>query len=148
MLLIRRLHGYLGLFIAPSVLFFAFTGALQIFNLHEAHDGYRPPALIRALGSLHKDQVLSRREHHHAPPPGPAADRDHVAPPDHHDDDDHRRTRLPTLALKWFFEAVAVGLGASTAFGLWIGLRVTRTPRLSWGLLAAGAVLPIILALL
>jgi hypothetical protein len=145
MLLIRRLHGYLGLFIAPSVIFFAFTGALQIFNLHEAHEGYQPPALIRALGSLHKDQVLSEPEHHHGPPSGPVTDGDHVVAPDH--DGDHR-TRLPTLALKWFFEAVALGLGASTALGLWIGLRVTRTPRLSWGLLAAGALLPVILALL
>ena len=145
MLLIRRLHGYLGLFIAPSVLFFAFSGALQIFNLHEAHDGYRPPVLIRALGSLHKDQVLSKPERHHGPPPGSPADRDHAGPPDHHD---AHRIKLSTLVLKWFFEAVAVGLGASTAFGLWIGLRVTRTPRLSWSLLAAGALLPIILALL
>ncbi len=146
MLLIRRLHGYLGLFIAPSVLFFAFTGALQIFNLHEAHGAYRPPALIRALGSLHKDQILSEPEHHHGPPPGPAAGRNHTGPPDH-DDDDHR-TKLSTVALKWFFEMVALGLGAATALGLWLGLRFTRTPRLSWGLLAVGALLPVVLALL
>ena len=145
--LIRRLHAYLGLFIAPSVLFFAFTGALQIFNLHEAHDGYRPPALIEALGSLHKDQVLARAEHDHGPPPGAGPEGGRAGPP-HHDDDDDHRTKLSTLALKWFFEVVAIGLGLSTAFGLWLGLRFTRTPRLSWALLVAGTVVPVVLALL
>ena len=147
MLLIRRLHAYVGLFIAPSVLFFAFTGGLQIFNLHEAHGAYRPPALIAALGHLHKDQVLARPERHHGPPPGVRPEAGRAGPPPHDNDDDDRN-KLSTLALKWFFEVVAIGLGASTAFGLWIGLRVTRTPRLSWGLLAAGVLLPVILTLL
>ncbi len=147
MIPIRRLHAYLGLFIAPSVLFFAFSGALQIFNLHETHGDYRPPAVIEALGHLHKDQVLSEPEHDHGPPPGPAAAGDHAGPPDHDDADDHR-PKLSTLALKWFFEVVATGLGVSTAFGLWLGLRFTRTPRLSWGLLVAGTLLPLALALL
>ena len=44
------------MFIAPSVLFFAFTGSLQLFSLHEAHGSYQPPALIAALGTVHKDQ--------------------------------------------------------------------------------------------
>jgi hypothetical protein len=39
---IRRWHSYIGLFIAPSVLFFSLTGAVQLFSLHEAHDKYQP----------------------------------------------------------------------------------------------------------
>jgi uncharacterized iron-regulated membrane protein len=41
---VRRWHSYIGLFIAPSVLFFSLTGAVQLFSLHEAHGKYQPPA--------------------------------------------------------------------------------------------------------
>ena len=50
---IRRWHSYLGILIAPSVLFFALTGALQLFSLHESHGDYRAPAIIVQLASLH-----------------------------------------------------------------------------------------------
>lgn len=59
MLIVRKLHTYVGMFIAPSVIFFALSGALQLFHLHEARGSYHPPPLIEMLGSLHKDQVLS-----------------------------------------------------------------------------------------
>ena len=62
-LLIRQVHGYLSAFVAPSVLFFALTGALQLFGLHEARDGYHPPALIEKLGRLHKDQAFALKPH-------------------------------------------------------------------------------------
>ena len=45
-LTIRRWHTYLGLFIAPSVLFFSLTGAVQLFSLHEAHGDYTPAPLV------------------------------------------------------------------------------------------------------
>ena len=43
---VRLTHLYLGVFIAPAILFFAFTGALQTFSLHETTRGsnYKPPA--------------------------------------------------------------------------------------------------------
>lgn len=63
-LLLRRLHGYAGLLTAPTLLFFAFTGILQVLGLHEARDGYTPPALVAAMGLLHKDQVLSKPGRH------------------------------------------------------------------------------------
>ena len=40
---IRAIHTYVGMLIAPTVLFFACTGILQIYSLHEAHGGYTPP---------------------------------------------------------------------------------------------------------
>ncbi len=144
MLLIRRVHAYLGLFIAPSVLFFALSGGLQLFSLHQAHGGYHPPAFVETLGNLHKDQVLSKPDEHEGAPPGAA----HAAgpkAPDHKDRDDEAGPRASTLVLKWFFEAVAAGLAVSTLIGLWIGLSVTRTPRLSWGFLIAGAALPLLI---
>src|ERR1700734_2918035 len=110
---LRRWHSYVGLFIAPSVLFFALTGATQIFNLHEAHGRYVPPALLEKLSSVHKDQVFAFGDHHTAEPPAGAR-------PDEHEDED--RPALSTVLLKWFFLVVALGLTGSTAVGIWMGL--------------------------
>jgi hypothetical protein len=55
---LRTLHTYVGMLIAPSVLFFACTGIIQIFSLHEAHGGYTPPPIVVKLSSVHKDQVF------------------------------------------------------------------------------------------
>jgi uncharacterized iron-regulated membrane protein len=56
----RIWHTYIGLLIAPSVLFFAFTGALQLFSLHEAHGNYEPLPVIEKPAMLHRDQVFAR----------------------------------------------------------------------------------------
>src|SRR5579875_2201996 len=107
MLLIRRWHGYIGALIAPSVLFFALTGAVQLFSLHEAHGDYTPPPILVKLASVHKDQVF-KAGHHHGPPPGARPE----AAVAHQDDDDHAMP-LKTALLKWFFLVVALGLAAS-----------------------------------
>jgi hypothetical protein len=122
---LRQWHAYIGLFIAPSVLFFALTGALQIFNLHEAHDNYTPPRLLQKLSAVHQDQVFEASdEHHHAP-----------------GDDD--KISGSTLALKWYFCAVAVGLVVSSLIGIWMGLTQIRRKALAWILLIAGTLLPL-----
>src|SRR3954462_9298035 len=55
----RQLHLYLGLFFAPSIIFFAFTGCLQTFSFHEnKNPGDHHPQWIATLASIHKDQVL------------------------------------------------------------------------------------------
>lgn len=143
---IRQLHAYIGLFIAPSVLFFALTGALQIFSLHEAHGSYTPPALIEKLSSVHKDQVFSAG-HHHGAAPGAAKAPAAKAPPPAADDDE-KGPPLGTTLLKWFFLAVALGLATSTCLGAWIGLTHVRHKRFAWMLLVGGAVLPIVLLLI
>jgi hypothetical protein len=33
---LRLLHRYMGLFFSPAILFFAFSGGLQVFNLHKS----------------------------------------------------------------------------------------------------------------
>ena len=129
---IRRWHSYVGLFIAPSVVFFALTGAVQIFSLHEAHGGYTPPALVEKLSSVHQDQVFAFGGHHMA---GPQADE--------HGHEDEDRPAISTLLLKWFFLVVALALTVSTAFGVWMGLTQIRARRLAWLLLLAGALLPL-----
>jgi hypothetical protein len=136
---LRRFHLWIGVFIAPSILFFACTGALQLFSLHEAHDSYAPPALIEGLAKVHKDQVFAVEKPEAAEPGKPDDDHHH-----HHDD----APKATTIALKWFFLAVACGLIVSTSLGLWMALVASRDRAIAWLLLAAGAAIPIALVVL
>jgi len=139
---IRTWHFYIGMLIAPSVLFFAVTGALQLFSLHEAHGNYTPPPIIEKLSSIHKDQVFAMG-HHHAAPKAKAPG---AAPPPADDDD---KLKTSTLILKiYFFWVVALGLVVSTLLGLWMGLTHPLRRRAAWILVAIGAVIPIGLLLL
>lgn len=143
---LRSIHTYIGAFIAPSVLFFAATGALQLFSLHEAHGDYKPPRLFEQLGSIHKDQRFAKPERREPPPPKGAA----AAKPDHddaddHDDDHDAGPSLRTLALKWLFLAVAAGLIVSTSLGVWMALTFSRRKAVVWALLIAGAALPLLI---
>jgi len=138
---IRQWHFYIGMLIAPSVLFFAATGALQLFSWHEAHGNYTPPPILEKLSSVHKDQVFAAGRHHDAPaaakPPGAAAPAA---------DDDKLKTS--TLILKiYFFWIVAGGLIVSTLLGLWIGLTHPLRRRAAWILVGLGALIPIVLLL-
>ncbi len=56
----RLFHLYSGVFLAPALLFFAFTGGVQTFSLHETTRGssYKPPAILVELAQLHKKQTL------------------------------------------------------------------------------------------
>ncbi len=143
-LLLRRLHAYLGAFIAPSVIFFALTGALQLFGLHEAHDGYRPAPIVEKLSRVHKDQMFSLGPHRALPTgaaqAGPAP---HRAPAPQGND----RPAASTVLLKGFFLVVALGLALSTAFGMWIGLTRPRDKTTMIALTIAGAAIPLVLLL-
>ena len=135
---IRRFHLFIGVFIAPSVLFFALTGAVQLFSLHEAHGAYMPPPLIEALSKVHKDQVFNAKKPGEGAPP--SAHPDHRA--GNHEEAGPRPT---TLALKAFFLLVAAGLTTSTLLGLWMALVHGRDKAIAWVLLAGGAAIPIAL---
>jgi hypothetical protein len=56
---LRKVHLYLVIFTTPALLFFAITGALQIFSMHETTQGSndKPQAWIRSLAQLHKKQT-------------------------------------------------------------------------------------------
>ena len=135
-LLVRRLHAYFSVFIAPSLLFFAITGSLQIYRLHEAHDAYRPAPIIERLAAVHKDQVYEQP--HHRPPPAAKREEPHKDPP----------PALGVQALKAFFAVVAAGLVLTTLLGLWMALRYTRRTWTCCGLFAAGMVVPLLTFLL
>jgi hypothetical protein len=157
----RQWHLCLGTLFAPSIIFFAFTGSLQLFGLHESHpgDAYQAPAWVQKLGSIHKDQVVTKQ---HGPPPGsagqpnrpPQADEAHrTAQPGTPQPEGGRRNeeRGPnklTLALKWFFLATAVGLIFSTLLGIYMAFKFNRSRTLVWGMLFLGTAIPLALILM
>jgi hypothetical protein len=139
---LRAWHNYLSIFAAPTILFFALTGSLQLFDLHESHGPYQAPLILQEFGRLHKDQVFAPREKHDdAPKPAQAA----PSPPPADDDDG---ARLPVYVLKWFCLLVALTLVTSTCLGVWIALSHVKRRRASLALLAAGTVIPLSLAML
>lgn len=140
MISLRALHSYLSIFVAPTILFFALTGTLQLFDLHESHGGYDSPVVVQKLARLHKDQIFALEEKHDDPAPDtqlkpkdPAAAQTH---------EDEKQTPLATLLLKWFFLFAALALVTSTCLGLWMGLTHIKRQRLGWLLLALGTILP------
>jgi hypothetical protein len=139
MKLVRKLHLWMGMLFAPSILFFALSGAFQVCGLHEG-DG---PAWIARLALVHKDQLLSApsrtpRPAEAAPKPDapkPEAARP-VAPP--------RERPHPSQPLKAFFFLMALGLMASTGLGIYLAYGYKRDRVTVLGLLAAGTLIPIV----
>ena len=154
----RQIHLYVGVFIAPALLFFAFTGGLQVFSLHETTRGsdYKPPAWLATMAQLHKKQTAAMparkprpmdADNHAQPMPnaGPAAN---AAAPMPMKPEMPRTDAKNPLPLKIFSALVALGLFVSTLIGLYMAYRYTRRPVLVSVLLLAGVVVPVVLALI
>jgi hypothetical protein len=144
---LRQLHLYIGVFTAPALLFFAFTGALQTFSLHETTRGssYQPPQWAVVLGQIHKKQtpvVAPKR------PPQPA-EASHskpqpVEPP--HDAAPQMPTRTHhSLPMKIFFLIVAIGLAISSLSGIYMSYKYVRNKAIVTTLLLLGVVIPLVL---
>jgi hypothetical protein len=159
---LRKLHLYLGVFTAPALLFFAFTGTLQTFSLHETTQGssYKPPAWIASLAQLHKKQTTEvpvRRPRPDAPrsvalPDHPERSAAKAAPssaPTQSANQQPAASQAPKpkshLPMKVFFLLVAVGLFLSTVTGIYMAYRYSRGRLLITGLLLAGTILPLLL---
>lgn len=148
----RTIHLYLGVFTAPMLLFFAITGGLQAFSLHETTRGssYVPPAWLAGAAQFHKKQttVLPPRRR---PPPEVAAGVPSAQA------SAGTEARVPAdvgapakknlLPMKAFFALVALGLFVSVLSGLYMAWRYSRKPALFGGLLGAGIVVPLLLLL-
>src|SRR5258708_2917476 len=154
---LRLIHLYTGVFIAPALLFFAFTGALQTFSLHETTRGssYKPPAWAVMLGQIHKKQtpIVPVRK---PPVPGKQADKDTP-------EKAQSSTSQPSLAevpkptgeaapkspdplpLKCFFLLVSIGLFVSTLSGLYMSYKYIRNRRLITAILLGGIIIPVLL---
>jgi hypothetical protein len=147
--LVRQLHLYLGVFIAPAVLFFAFTGALQSLNLHETTPGrsYKPAAWIVTLAQVHKKQttVVPVRK----PRPEASTKRDADAPSQSINPTPKAPVPEPArpnpLPMKLFFVLVAIGLVTSTFSGLFMSYQYNRSKLAIIGLFLAGILVPLLL---
>ena len=121
---IRQFHLWLGIFYAPVIIFFAFTGALQTLGLHEANPrtGEPPHQWIASLSQIHKNQRFRK--------PTPSEARDPGA---------------LILALKYFAVLMSVGLIAAGFLGIYMAFKYNRDKRLVCGLLIAGIAIPVVL---
>ncbi|MFA5988133.1 MAG: hypothetical protein WC803_00820 [Sphingomonas sp.] len=140
----RLYHHYMGVLFAPLILFFAFSGALQTFDLHEVENGVKPPQWIAVIAALHKKQTLPRPR-----PPRPALAAPAAGPKDAAGAPATQGARaLPAKRpgspwpLKVVVGIMSIGLMLSTLTGLVIALNNRRTRRISVLLLVVGAVLP------
>ena len=107
-----RFHRYAGLVVAPLIIFFAVSGAWQLFRLHQSRkDGsYKAPAALRIASDLHMAEDLDR---------SPVA-----------------------MTFKWASVVVAAFLTLTTVLGIVVALRMTRPRWLAVILLLAGALVP------
>jgi hypothetical protein len=140
---IRIVHLYLGVFVAPAILFFAFTGALQTFSLHDvAKDGsYRPANWIVSLAQLHKKQTKQLPA-----PKDPStmnSSKDDPKPQKKHDS----VSTHSTLPMKIFFLVVSIGLFLSTLTSLSMSYMYCRNKVSLTAILLAGVAVPVALAM-
>ncbi len=155
---LRLIHLYTGIFIAPALLFFAFTGALQTFSLHETTRGssYKPPAWAVMLGQIHKKQTPIVPVRKPAPLDKPA---DKTTPEKAQSSATSQPAPVeapkPTgeaapkshnpLPLKCFFLLVSIGLFVSTLSGLYMSYKYIRNTRLITVILLGGIIFPVLL---
>jgi hypothetical protein len=164
---IRTVHLYLGIFTAPMLLFFAITGGLQSFSLHEATRGgsYTPPAWLASMAQLHKKQTTVMPVRRPRPPeaeiavanPGAAAaipssanaatDARASTPSNQPAERADAKPKKNLLPMKIFFGLVSLGLLVSVLSGLYMAWRFSRKPRLFGMTLFAGIIVPLLLLL-
>jgi uncharacterized iron-regulated membrane protein len=145
----RQIHLCLGLFTAPAILFFALSGILQTFSLHDvSKDGtYKPATWIVRLAQIHKKQTAelpvpkslaavsaqtgARVKVKQQKPLGQA--------------ETPVREVHNTLPLKIFFLIVGLALCMSTMTGVYMSWKYRRSKVLQVALLLAGIVVPVVL---
>lgn len=138
--LLRKIHVYIAVFVAPTMMFFALTGALQTFRIADKPDA---SDLLIKLTHVHRDDQFMKPAAK-KPPPKPAEAARPAEP--------KKPAQAPPkskAALQWFFATVALAFIVSTLIGLWMALAYNKDRVLLWLLLIAGAAAPVlILALL
>ena len=147
---LRQLHLSLAVFSAPSIIFFAATGAIQVLGLHEAsRDGiYRPAPIVEKLSQVHIHQRFAEPPRRPEPALARAKASGAEAPPARPPAGQPAATRrgppLATRFAKWFFATAAGSLVASALLGVWIATTQVRERRLVWILLGLGALVPLL----
>jgi uncharacterized iron-regulated membrane protein len=147
---LRSSHLYLGVFLSPALLFFAITGALQTFSLHETTQGssYKPPAWIATLAQLHKKQTTKVPVRKQPSPAGDVARNGGPGEPGKRGGSPAQEpVRGPQrhLPMKIFFLLVSLGLVSSTLTGLYMAWKFQRNKVVVVGVFVAGLVAPVLL---
>ena len=123
------------MFFAPTIIFFAFSGVMQVFKLHEAYRA-TPGAQgdwIAWMSQVHKEAALI------PPRPAPAkAPQAENRPPS-----EPRKER--SSAFKWFAALMGISLIGASLAGLWIAFNYPKRRRSFYASLLAGMVIPIVL---
>jgi hypothetical protein len=137
---VRLIHFYLGVFFAPLILFFAFTGVLQVFKLHET---CRETSTCLAdwvawFGQFHKEQGW-------IPPSNPkkAAAPAKAEAPKPEEPKKAAEPKNGSLVMKWFIAVMGVSLMATTLLGLYIAFNYPRRRKGFVIALVAGIVIPL-----
>src|SRR5262249_17987527 len=112
--LVRQPHGYLSVFGAPALVFFAATGAFQTLRIPPRPDS---AVVLQKLARLHKDMVFAQKPARPKRPPG--AEKGPPRPP-------REAPKPSTEVLKWFSVFVSIGMVASSGLGVWIALAQHR----------------------
>jgi hypothetical protein len=166
---LRLAHLYLGIFTAPAILFFAFSGALQTLSLNDrSPDGsYTPPHWISVFAQIHKKQSAQLPQRKPSPPDRgaaphaqttafeskdenatPAAQQDPKAAPSAPAPKSQQPANQPPrkpLGMQIFFLLVCVSLFASTFSGAWMAWKYRRSRIAIAAVLIAGIVIPLAL---
>ena len=114
----RSVHLYLGVFFAPLLFFFLISGSWQIFGLnHASKDGsYEPPAIIKTLSQVHKNQRWV----------------------------DNKKVPPPSMSFRFLIILMSVGLLATTILGIIMSFKYARAG-IVWSCLALGFIIPALL---
>jgi hypothetical protein len=132
---IRLAHFYAGVFFAPTIIFFAFSGVLQVFKLHESYRD-TPGAQgdwIAWMSQVHKEAALIPPKAAPAKAP-PKADAAPAAP---------RPER--SRPFKWFAALMGITLIGASLAGLWIAYSFPKRRRSFFVALLSGLVIPLVL---
>lgn len=142
--LTRQWHVYISVFVAPSLLLFALTGALQTFRIP---DEKAAPVLIQKLARVHKDEVFALKPGRPKKPDGAGKAAD-ANPAEAKAPEVKKAPRPSTEVLKWFFSMVSVAIAITTLLGLWMALAYSREKLTIWMLLIAGTAAPVLILML
>jgi len=122
-------------FFAPTIIFFAFSGVMQVLKLHEAYRAV-PGAQgdwIAWMSQVHKEGALI--------PPRPAPAK--ASPAENRPPAEPRKER--SSAFKWFAALMGVSLAGASLAGLYIAWSFPSRRKSFSATLVAGFVVPILL---
>jgi len=133
---LRQWHHLIGVFLAPAILFFAFSGLIQVLGWQDQRNP-PPAAWVSAIAGIHKKQAL--------PKPRPAEPTRKSAGAARLGSGGHDADAFTPL--KIFALLTAIGLFVTTLIGLTIALGTRNMRRKSLIALALGIVVPVVLLL-